>query len=291
MKNLKKFILFSLAIFACSDLLAKGDLFVAGGSGWSEIAIINKDDNKVIRKIPIPQGGECNSVRYSKGKIAFSFAKGVSVVSEEGDLLLEYNVEKGQEAQSISVIKGGYLVGICGTPSRILELNKYGDIKKEITYDIGIKHAHGQHRQITKAKNGNYIVPVMGAGKVIELDSEGKTVREVKVGGVPFSVQELKNGNWLVSCGDAGYFVEVNPATSEIIEKVDSSVIGDGIKLGFVAETIRLKNGNTILCNWLGHGADPKQPIVIELNPDNKIVWKIPSNTPEIGAISTICPF
>jgi hypothetical protein len=35
-----------------------------------------------------------------------------------------------------------------------------------------------------------------------------------------------------------------------------------------------LPNGNTILCNWLGHGHIGEQADVVEITPDKKIVWE-----------------
>lgn len=289
MKNIKLLLLF-VALMASKSVFAKGDYLLVGGSGWNKIVIFDKESKKLIWDFTLPGGAECNSVTYTKGgHIAFSFSKGASVINQEGNILLEVLAKPGEEIQSISEIKGGFLIGICGNPSRILEVSKYGDIKKDIKYETGVEQAHGQHRQITKAKNGNYLVPVLGKSKVMEINDKGETVREVAVPGVLFSITELPSGNWLIPCGDSGYFVEVNPATGETVKKVDSSMV-EGVKFGFVAQTVRLKNGNTYVCNWLGHGGEKSQPILIELNPENKVVWKLDNNTPGIGAISTVCP-
>jgi hypothetical protein len=36
----------------------------------------------------------------------------------------------------------------------------------------------------------------------------------------------------------------------------------------------RLPNGNTILCNWLGHGHLGETADIIEVTPDKKVIWK-----------------
>ena len=36
----------------------------------------------------------------------------------------------------------------------------------------------------------------------------------------------------------------------------------------------RLPNGNTVLCNYLGHGHLGEQPHVFEITRDKKIVWE-----------------
>ncbi|MFI3262548.1 MAG: hypothetical protein R3Y26_06540 [Rikenellaceae bacterium] len=290
MKNVKNTIIILVAFFASLNTFA-ADYFLVAGSGWNKIAIINKETLEPIWTYGLPKGGECNSVDYTKaGNIAFSYSKGAAVVAQSGAIIFNIDAGEGEQIQHISEIKGGYLVGICGTPSRILEVDKFGRTKKEITYDTGLKHAHNQHRQIKKTKKGHYLVPIVGKGIILELDSEGNIVREVTVGGVPYSISELPNGNWLVPCGDKGYMVEINPETSEVVMRIDNSTFNDEIKLGFVAETIRYKNGNTIFCNWLGHTKDKQQPILIELNKDNQIIWRVENNTPNLGAISAIDP-
>jgi hypothetical protein len=35
----------------------------------------------------------------------------------------------------------------------------------------------------------------------------------------------------------------------------------------------RLPNGNTILCNWLGHGQPGTAPHLIEVTRDKQVVW------------------
>jgi hypothetical protein len=35
----------------------------------------------------------------------------------------------------------------------------------------------------------------------------------------------------------------------------------------------RLPNGNTVICNWLGHGQFGKAPHLIEITPDKRVVW------------------
>jgi hypothetical protein len=53
-------------------------------------------------------------------------------------------------------------------------------------------------------------------------------------------------------------------------------VAGDelpGISLKFMAGLERLPNGNTVMCNWLGHDNFGKAPHVIEITRDKKVVW------------------
>ena len=47
-----------------------------------------------------------------------------------------------------------------------------------------------------------------------------------------------------------------------------------GNPLRFVAGVQRLPNGNTIVCNWGGHGHVRKQPQIFEVTRDKRVVWQ-----------------
>ena len=137
------------------------------------------------------------------------------------------------------------MITMCGSPAQIVFLNKQGEVVKTIPFDPGISNIHDQFRQIVLSRNNTFLIPLMGSGEIAEMDQNGQIFRKVKVGGNLFSVHELKNGNWLVGCGDAHRFIEIEARSGKILREVNSSMLKD-VDLLFVAETIRLKNGNTL---------------------------------------------
>lgn len=52
-----------------------------------------------------------------------------------------------------------------------------------------------------------------------------------------------------------------------------------GITLKFIAGFHRLRNGNTVIANWLGHGQFGKAPHVIEITPDKRVAWSFSDHT------------
>jgi len=42
----------------------------------------------------------------------------------------------------------------------------------------------------------------------------------------------------------------------------------------FMAGLERLENGNTVMCNWLGHGAVGTTADVVEVTAEKKVVWR-----------------
>ena len=42
-----------------------------------------------------------------------------------------------------------------------------------------------------------------------------------------------------------------------------------------LGEVRRPPNGNTVVCNWGGHGHIGQQPLMFEVTPDKQVVWKL----------------
>ena len=83
--------------------------------------------------------------------------------------------------------------------------------------------------------------------------------------------------------------MELDPAGKQIIRNVGDDDLPD-ISLLFVAELVRYKNGNTLISNWNGHSQDKSQPLLIEVDPDNRVVWTLPLH-PDIVNISAVYSF
>ncbi len=130
---------------------------------------------------------------------------------------------------------------------------------------------HGQFRGARKLANGNYVVTYMSESKVAEVDSSGRVVREQGVPGFPHEIVPFKGGNWLVTCGDGHQVVELDPKGEVVWSVKENDLPGNPLRL--MAGIQRLPNGNTILCNWLGHGYIGKNPHLYEVTPDKQLVW------------------
>lgn len=282
------FILFLITILTQSK--AEESYLLFSGSSSNKISIIEKSTKKEIWNHPLEKGQETNCVDVnSKGEIVYSYKKGAKLISLDHTVIWDFPTAENTELQCAVVLPdGGYLLGICGTPSKIIELNKEGKVRKEITFDTKIAKPHSQFRIITKAKNGNYIVPLFGAHAVLELDKDGKEVNRYESVGNPFSVVELKNKDLLLSCGDAHQFETINRKTGVSYDHVKENDI-KGTKLLFVAQITLLPNGNKLLCNWGGHVKDASvdEPQLFEINNDLQIVWSLHDKI-NFGRISSV---
>ncbi|MDO5981122.1 hypothetical protein [Flavivirga spongiicola] len=278
-------IVYSFLICSCST--TKSNYYI-GGSGWKEIALVDNQGTKLWSH-QLEEGQECNSVnQFSKGKVLYSFRQGAKLIDQNHQVLWEYLCDESSEVQSASLTdEGNILLGICGNPAKLLEFSSDGEKIVDISFETGIKNPHGQFRKISKTANGNYLVPLLGKKLVFEIDARGKVVRQVKTGIFVFSLVVLKSGNWLLSCGDTHKMREINPNTGAVVWELKEHDLA-GVPLRFVAEAIRLKNGNTIICNWGGHAGDEKKVAqVFEIDADKNLIWKI-EDYKNFGNVSTL---
>jgi hypothetical protein len=207
------------------------------------------------------------------GNILFAYVGGVKEVKPDKNSVWEYKAAATTEVHACQPLPdGGRLIVECGA-SRIIEINKAGDIVKRIALvtDPAIK-VHNQFRGTRKTAEGHYLVCFKGEGKIVELDGDGKVLREVKVPGDPHEVVQLPNKNLLITCGDGHKVVEVDPSDKVVWELNENDLPGNPLRL--MAGCQRLPNGNTLFCVYLGHGHIGEQPMVIEVTPDKKVVWE-----------------
>lgn len=279
-----------LVLLMCGSLCAPAQKkILLGGSGWNKIVLLDKKSKQVEWSHELNPGDECNSVAYTKkGQVLYAYRKGAKLITKAQETVWDYKVQGEGELHTASVLPdGGYLLGITGKPARIVELDKNGKVRKEITYDTQINSLHGQFRQIKKSKDGNYLLPLMAKHTVVEIDPDGQLLRSFKAEGNTFGVLELKNGNLLISCGDAHTFLEVDRETGALVKKVKQDDI-QGVALQFVAEIAPFRD-HFFVCNWAGHSSVKDQPSLIELDADGKMVWSL-CDSKNFRNISAVCP-
>ncbi len=207
------------------------------------------------------------------GNILFAYVDGAREMTPKNKVAWEYKATtKGVECQAAQPLpNGNVLIVECGT-SRLIEVDRAGRIAKEIPLVTRPEiKTHNQYRGARKLANGHYVVVFKGEGKVVELDGRGKVVREQKVPGDPHEAIVLKNGNWFVTCGDAHQVMEIDPSGTTVWSVKENDLLGNPLRL--MAGAQRLPNGNTLLCNYLGHGHIGENPMVYEVTPDKKLVW------------------
>ena len=244
--------------FVCTDYTA-GKVFIINSDGKAEWEFTT---------------GHCNDLwALPNGNLLFNTGHGVKEVNREKAVVFSY--ESSSEIYACQrLANGNTFVGECNA-GRLLELTPDARIVKEIRLlPAGKDGGHLYMRNARQLANGNYLVAHYGQQLVREYDPQGKPVRDIPAPGGPHSIVRLPNGNTLIACGDM-------PGSRHVFEtdahgKTVWEVKGDelpGIQLKFMAGLQRLPNGNTVMCNWLGHGQLGKAPHLIEVTPDKRVVW------------------
>jgi len=206
------------------------------------------------------------------GNVLFSHHDGAMEVTRDKRVVWEYKTAPGGEVYTCQRLPNGdTLVGEL-EPCRLIEVGPDGQIHKAIAVPTNVAQ-HARFRNARKLPNGHYLVPCTGEGMVKELDGEGEVVSSLPVPGNPFCAVRLPNGNTLIGCGDGHLLLEVDRAGKTVWQVGENDL--PGIPLRFVAGVQRLPNGNTVVCNWLGHGFIGNGTHLFEVTPDKQVVWKV----------------
>jgi hypothetical protein len=257
--------------FACAD-------YTAG-----KVMIIEKDS--VVWQHAAPNSNDLWVL--PNGNLLFTTGNGVLEMNRKNDTLFHY--ESKSEIYACQRLKNGNtFIGECNS-GHLLEISPKGKIVKEVRIlpDSVKDGGHAYMRNARRLDNGNFLVAHYVLKVVREYDPTGKIVWEVKAPGGPHSVVRLQNGNTLVSEADAKkdpHVYEFDKA-GKIVWEISNADLPDK-PFKFLGGLQRLPNGNTIICNWLGHNQFGTAPHIIEVTKDKKVVWTY-SNFKDMKTIST----
>lgn len=170
-------------------------------------------------------------------------------------------------------------------PGRLIEVDQSGQIQHSVPLKVSQPHPHRDTRLARKLPSGNYLVCHEGDGLVREYDRNGKSVWEYEVplfgmkpagghgpeafGNQCFAALRLANGNTLISTGNGHGVLEVSPDKNIVWQLKQRDL--PTIELAWVTTLQVLPNGNIVLGNC---HAGKKNPQVIEITRDKKVVWK-----------------
>lgn len=243
--------------------------FLCSDYGGGKVAMVSAE-GKVEWEHAAKSPQDC--WKLPNGNFLFCYANGAKEITKSQEVVWEYKAATNVEVHSCQPLPGGLVMVVeCGS-SRIIELDRLARIVKEIKLTTApwVK-MHNQFRGTRKTADGHYWVTFKGEGKVVELDAFGEVLREIAVEGDPHMVRPLPNGNLLIAAGDGHRLVELDAQGKTVWEITENDIPGNPLRLmsGFQ----RLPNGNTLVCNWGGHGHLGDQPHLFEITRDKKVVW------------------
>ena len=199
------------------------------------------------------------------------------------------NGNKGKriEVHAFQPLSGDRVMIAESGSARIIEINRKGELLKEVPLKVKNPHPHSDTRLARKLPTGNYLVCHENDGAVREYDGEsGKVVWEFDVplfgrkrqpghgpeafGNQAFAAVRLKNGNTLIATGNGHSVIEVTPA-GEIVWRLKQNDL-PGVTLAWVTTLEVLPNGNYVIGNC---HAGPDNPLLVEVEPKSKkVVWR-----------------
>jgi hypothetical protein len=260
--------LFSL-ILACAVSARAAHPFLCCDYMGNKVAVVSAD-GKIEWEFSCPNPQDCWLL--PNGNYLFCYRNGAREMTKDKNTVWEYKAPDKVEVHSCQPLPNGNVLVAEGGTCRLIEVDRAGNIAKEIKIPTTTKSTHEQVRGVRKAPNGHYFLSLKGEHKVAELDADGKQLREIKVPGDVHEAIPLPNKHLLITCGDGHKVIELDETEKVVWELNENDLPNNPLRL--MGGCQRLPNGNTILCNYLGHGFVGKQPQFLEVTPDKKVAWE-----------------
>lgn len=214
-------------------------------------------------------------MQFVDGKIVIGlFAGGFAEYDFATQKLLREVTDPKYQAGSVSACRlkdGRTLIASDQFPTRITLLDANG---KEIS-NVQFPQT-GTVRCVRMTPRGTLL---FGSNEkhVIEGTLDGKVIRDIEIPDAKhvYMVDELPNGHLLAVGGYSAFFVELD-RQEKIVRKVGGLPGPEGIGIYFFASVQVLKNGNIVVANWTGHGANDSEKgnQILEYDSAGKIVWR-----------------
>ncbi|MBL9202663.1 MAG: hypothetical protein JNL39_19275 [Opitutaceae bacterium] len=270
MKKFPSALCVSIALLSSVGGLRAAHPFLCTDSAGGKVALVSAE-GKIEWEVAYKHPQDC--WRLPNGNFLFCHVRGAIEMTRDKRIVWEYQSPEKTEVHACQPLPDGNVMVVeCGT-CRIVEVDRAGKIAKEIKLPVPAAPVklHNQYRGVRKTKDGHYLVSAKGEKKVLELDGAGKILRTIPVPGDVHEVLLLPNKNLLIALGDGHKVIELDRNERVVWELNENDVPGHPLRL--MAGMQRLPNGNTVFCNYLGHGHLGKQPHVFELTRDKQVVW------------------
>lgn len=258
-------------LFLCLASVEAAHPFLCTDSAGNKVAVVSAE-GKIVWEQPAKHPQDCWIL--PNGNYLFCHAEGAKEMTPKGELAWEYKAGPKTEVHACQPLADGNVLIVENGPCRIIEVARDGTIAKEIKLipPPARVSIHDQFRGTRKSLDGHYWVCRKGEHMVEELDETGKSLRRIPVPGDVHEAVVLPDGHLLIACGEGHKIQELDANLKIVWELGENDLPGNPLRLmtGFQ----RLPNGNTIFCNYLGHGHIGKQPQFFEITRDKQVVWQ-----------------
>jgi hypothetical protein len=272
--------------------LAEHDFVYSGESHERKIFLVR--GGRVVWSYDDPAGkGEISDmVVLSNGNILFAHQFGLTEIAPDKRVVWNYVPPAGHEVHTAVPIGMDRVLYIeNGDPAAMLRVVNIGTGAVEKEFALPVKHpvqVHPQFRHARLTPQGTLLVAHMDLGKVVEYDADGHELWSFPAPGA-WSANPLANGNVLIT--DRIGVREVTRRGDAVWSWTPADAAG--YKFAALQNAWRLKNGDTVINNWVNewnyadrdkHPADaPGSVQAIEVTPEKKIVWALREWGPEVN--------
>ena len=247
--------------------------FLALDESRHQIHYINQFDLSKNWTIRVPTGNR--DMQLIDGKIVIGLAAGgfqeYDFVTQK---LLREVIDPKYKAGSVTACRledGRTLLASDQSPIRITMLDTEG---KE--FSTAVFPDTKTVRCIRMSPRGTILFGC-NENHIIEGSLDGTVFRDIVISNAKhiFMIKELPNGNLLATTGYSGFLVELDK-DGEIVRKIGGKPGPEGVGIYFFADFDILKNGNLLIANWTGHGANDSEKGVqlLEYDTEDNIVWR-----------------
>ena len=245
-----------------------------GDSQNGKIFIREKDGT--IRWEHNPGGRSFDGSKLANGNVLFTFQggnrAGVVEVTPDHKEVFRYEV-KGPEVHTVQRLPDGLTLLDDVANTRLIEVDAQGQIKRELKLNTK-SSAHHMTRLARKQPDGTYLVAQVGDEAIVEYKADGTEARRIPMKSQAHLATRLPSGNLLIATGSGKGVVELDAKDKPVWDFASSNFPADATPV-WTVDAQRLPNGNTMIVNWLGHGANGKGVSVMESTPDKKVVWAL----------------
>ncbi len=209
------------------------------------------------------------------GNVLFSQISGAVEVTMNHQIAWEYKAPPTAQVHSCQPLPDGNVLVGEGVTSRLVVVNRAGEVVKEMPIASTPKLLNHQMRGARRTRDGHYWVCLFDEMKVLELDFSGTLLRSLPFDGHPLETVKLPNNHLLITLWDKSRVIELDESMRTVWEITENELPGHSLKLPVGIQ--RLQNGNTLVGNYQGHlgrSFEGDQAMVFEVTPDKKVVWK-----------------
>ena len=240
------------------------------GEGCNRIFLVN--GGKVIWTYDTGTGWELDDIWMKKsGNILFTRMSWAGEVTPDKRLVWRRSCLDNEEYHTIQPIDAERVAMAVNAPKPYCMIVNTRTDEVEYRHEIPYENpgwVHGHFRRFRMTDRRTFLVPYLSLNQVIEYDMDFNVLWRYAID-QPWAAVRLKNGNTLINDEYHGLVREA-AQDGRTVWELSLAELPQEARLSDCQSSVRLSNGNTILCSRGNGGLSPQ---MVEVTPDKRVVW------------------